>query len=498
MEQKVIRYRHNVIKVNSIEAFGNITGGMRRDGTQHGYVKDVYFVKALGMGAHYFEELQKLDNMMSQRKQGMFLYKRMINALPVLAAEEAVFYGICYDKWKESQKKRIETRLSVKNTELAEILGCAMADAVEKFKVVKPNMSESIEKNYVVKLAFWFDAVMGNFLENWKEECCIKMAVHNVAKEQEYLFYYMLTLVGIDVLLLQNKADIPLPQKLKELSTEFCLGPYGDVELPLYIEHTFKNRTENAIKMVLPPRPGRKTEPPSQQTIPRVQIPRHETESARNAVQQAPSQQTPPHVQIPRHASESARRVEKSFEELALLASSVVMITVHDKSGKPFASGSGIMIGKAGYILTNHHVASDGSFYSVMIEGDDKSYPTTEIIKYNPVLDLSVIRIDRTLAPLPVYNGTKKPVRGQKVIAIGSPLGFFNTVSDGIISGFRVMNNVDVIQHTAPVAPGSSGGALLNMYGEVIGIVTALIDEGQNMNIAVSYEYINLFVKGFV
>ncbi len=89
-------------------------------------------------------------------------------------------------------------------------------------------------------------------------------------------------------------------------------------------------------------------------------------------------------------------------------------------------------------------------------------------------------------------------MRGQKVVAIGSPLGLFNSVSDGIISGFRVVDNVDMIQFTAPTSHGSSGGALLNMYGEVIGISTAGFDNAQNINLAVGYEAISQFIKGFV
>ena len=77
-------------------------------------------------------------------------------------------------------------------------------------------------------------------------------------------------------------------------------------------------------------------------------------------------------------------------------------------------------------------------------------------------------------------------------------MGLFNSVSDGIISGFRVVDNVDMIQFTAPTSHGSSGGALLNMYGEVIGISTAGFDNAQNINLAVGYEAISQFIKGFV
>ena len=83
------------------------------------------------------------------------------------------------------------------------------------------------------------------------------------------------------------------------------------------------------------------------------------------------------------------------------------------------------------------------------------------------------------------------------MVAIGSPLGLFNSVSDGIISGFRNINDVDMIQFTAPTSHGSSGGAVLNLQGEVIGISTAGIDSGQNINLAIGYENIKLFTNGF-
>ena len=128
----------------------------------------------------------------------------------------------------------------------------------------------------------------------------------------------------------------------------------------------------------------------------------------------------------------------------------------------------------------------------------EEIYTTDEVIKYNSVTDLAVIRIKRKLDPLPVYRGAKKLVRGQKVVAIGSPLGLFNSVSDGIISGFRRIDDVDMIQFTAPISHGSSGGAVLNMQGEVIGISTAGIDSGQNINLAVGYENILMFAGGFM
>lgn len=281
------------------------------------------------------------------------------------------------------------------------------------------------------------------------------------------------------------------------------------------MENEHRNDTHQNIRVVLPPRPERKakgkTEPAAaaaqgeSQPV-RVMIPPHP------ARRPTPSPVAPPASSVMpvqhRSASPEIRqsapapvsggtRAELSFEQLAQLAPSVVMITVHDYSGEAFAGGSGIMIGRKGYILTNNHVLEDGSFFSVRIENDDQCYRTKEVIKYNQVLDLAVIRIDRALDPLPVYQGPGL-VRGQKVVAIGSPLGYFNSVSDGIISGIRVLDDVQMIQYTAPGAPGSSGGALLNMYGEVIGIVSASARGSQGINWAVGYEFINLFVQGFI
>lgn len=269
------------------------------------------------------------------------------------------------------------------------------------------------------------------------------------------------------------------------------------------------------VKVVIPPRPDRKKKAeqvmmqagtqPVRVTIP----PRHGRKTAQpqqmppvvDAMHVSPQ---PVRVQVPQRTvqgnrgAESSVRREMSYEQLAQLASSVVMIMVHDKAGEPFASGSGIMIGRKGYILTNNHVLRDGSFFSVRIENDDQCYRTDQVIKYNQLLDLAVIRIDRELVPLPIYKGPQKLVRGQKVVAIGSPRGLFNSVSDGIISGFRKLDDVDMIQFTAPISQGSSGGAVLNMYGEVIGISTLEMIDAQNVNMAVGYEFMNLFTQGFV
>lgn len=436
--EKTTEFRHNVMDITNIRTFANIKGGF------HNGCKDVYFIRFTGVNKTLVEDVRRMDAQLSGRmreKKGAYL---RMETLPKLAdTEQAQAYAAVYAAWAGGGRQTVKTggmeKSGASGGELPMAAGAALRRVLELFRK-SGNANETVEKNFAVKLLFWMDGVLNRLGQAWDVRLSMKVAAQNVAKKQEYFFYYFLTLLGMDVLLLQTEADIADELEALKLSEKCPLGDFMKCAFPAY-------HAERPDKVDL------HTEP----------------------------------------------RAEKSFEELARLASSVVFIGIHDENGDIIGSGSGIMIGRSGYILTNNHVASGGVFYSVRIEEDDNVYRTDEVIKYNPLLDLAVIRIDRALEPLPIYKGGKKLARGQKVVAIGSPLGLFNSVSDGIISGFRKFeNDVDMIQFTAPISHGSSGGAVLNMYGEVIGISTAGIDAGQNINLALGYECINAFVRGFV
>ena len=186
------------------------------------------------------------------------------------------------------------------------------------------------------------------------------------------------------------------------------------------------------------------------------------------------------------------------YETLAGFAASVVMLEVLDETGTPRASGSGVLIAPGGILLTNFHVVRGGAACAVHAENCPSVFRTDELLKYHPDFDLALVRAPGCPGrPIPLYDGPALR-RGQQVVAIGSPLGLFNSVSDGIISGFRVHRGVDLIQFTAPTSPGSSGGALLDRCGRLIGIVTAGVSGGQNLNLAVSCTVIRRFVHGFI
>ena len=525
-----IFFRHNVINIQSLDTFINIRGRF-----SHGR-KDVYFVRAIGECPDFLKLFETLDGKLAEAEKSNRIRYLRIKGLPNSVEKQASeYYVSAYAEWK--QGKPIITKKRSENRCFVSVLEKATRETIEKYKIVRPGISESIIRNFAVKLWYWTDLFLGDVIKVWSEQLTVKIVSDNIVKPQEYLFFYFATLLGFDVLLLNNRADIVINEKIRNLSSELILGSFGTVELPEHRKntvHTQENKAESSRRHINPG--NEKHDIPKQQIQSAKESPQTSAvnstaiNNSRNHGTPAVRRNSSGNRVIPAVSNNSGNRgipavrsgqpaaqgnfpaannrnrgecskdplmQEKTFEELAQLASSIVMIAVHDASGEPTATGSGIMIGKNGFILTNFHVVRRGVIFAVRIEDDEKVYVTSEVIKYNPQLDLAVLRIDRELNPLPVYDGRKKLVRGQRVVAIGSPLGLFNSVSDGIISGFRKIKDVDMIQFTAPISSGSSGGAVLNMYGEIIGISTAGVDSGQNINLAVDYNNIRFFAQGF-
>ncbi len=463
-------YRYNIMQLNTPETFVGVRGGLR------GNVRDVYFVRALGTVSDYASRIEAIDRRMdAEISTGRTQYIRKKGLPPFSnASSDLKHWADLYDRWKADPTTLLFNAIS----ESKEYESCAkeaLSHVLELFRSSDAKRSDSIVRNYAAKLLFWTSETMGKkAISNWNEHTNVKIIIEDIKKEQEYLFCYFLTRIGADVMLVLPISDLELDRQLIDLSSSFTIGPFGQCNIRPYtpapvVSPGNRKQHERAANTHQPP------------SLPVVKIPKHEQSHTTKTTSTQPTTNR-----------------EKSFEELAQLASSVVMIAVHDNNGDVEGTGSGIMIGEKGYIITNFHVIRGGAFFSVRIEDDDNIYTTNEVIKYNPSFDLAVIRIQHSLRPLPIYDGHTKLVRGQKVVAIGSPLGMFNSVSDGIISGFRNIKDIDnMIQFTAPTSPGSSGGALLNMQGEVIGISTAGLDNGQNINLAVPYDTIRLMAKSF-
>jgi len=189
---------------------------------------------------------------------------------------------------------------------------------------------------------------------------------------------------------------------------------------------------------------------------------------------------------------------EESFEdcvltstEIATLSRSVLTVYVYNSKREQIKTGSGFIAFNDSTIVTNNHVIENGVYVEVVSE-DDVILTIAGILHYDVDSDIAILKTEAPTG-LPVLKvGDSDHVQvGDTVYAIGSPYELKNTVSNGIISAirnpsmFRDVNNVYDFQTTASISPGSSGGALLNEYGEIIGVTTAQIIGGQNLNFAI-------------
>ena len=174
-----------------------------------------------------------------------------------------------------------------------------------------------------------------------------------------------------------------------------------------------------------------------------------------------------------------------SVPSLEKIKDSVVKIEAYDKDNKLIATGSGFCAYQSNYVVTNFHVI-EGAYSLKIIDDSKKSYDVNNILIFDYKNDLALLQSDINLKPLRINNKNIKT--GQKVIAIGSPLGELNTVSTGIVSNAE---NDKGIQISVAISHGSSGGALFNSRHEVIGITYAGYDEAQNLNFAISTSYLS-------
>ena len=166
----------------------------------------------------------------------------------------------------------------------------------------------------------------------------------------------------------------------------------------------------------------------------------------------------------------------------------IVVVYSYGFDGLKHGQGSGIILNSKGILVTNYHIYAGCE--RIEIRKHDTLIVNSGIIGANIEKDILIIKlVDSHYPEIPFAEETNLKV-GQKVYAVGSPLGFENTMSEGIISGFRELEEYEdlknnFIQITASASPGSSGGAVLNSKGELIGMVKMGADEGENMNFAI-------------
>jgi curli biogenesis system outer membrane secretion channel CsgG/V8-like Glu-specific endopeptidase len=183
------------------------------------------------------------------------------------------------------------------------------------------------------------------------------------------------------------------------------------------------------------------------------------------------------------------------IEGLVQIASpAIVMITTVSNTGG--ALGSGFLINSDGTIVTNYHVIKGAEGLGVKFAKDKELTTNISVIKTDAVRDIALIKVNTPVnaAPLPLGDSEQVAV-GERVVAIGNPQGLQNTVSDGLVSAVRDSGGVKQIQISVPISHGSSGGALINMRGEVIGITSSGIDQAQNLNFAIPINYVKEYLQ---
>ena len=169
---------------------------------------------------------------------------------------------------------------------------------------------------------------------------------------------------------------------------------------------------------------------------------------------------------------------------------SVVLLECYDKNGDLYCTGSAFAAFEAGVFVTNYHVVEQ-EVYSIYAKTEDGvMFEINSVLASDPKCDIAILRTkaNPNIAVLPIGSSTDL-AKGEKIVAIGSPLGLLNTVSTGVFSGYNDTGAMNEIQFSASISHGSSGGALFNNAGEVIGITSASYTEGQNLNVAVPIQY---------
>jgi hypothetical protein len=173
---------------------------------------------------------------------------------------------------------------------------------------------------------------------------------------------------------------------------------------------------------------------------------------------------------------------------------SVVLLLMQDADGQPMSLGSGFFVGD-GLIATNVHVLRGASSGQGRRVGLDRTYPVNSVVAADASADLAVLKVPGFAAPPLKIDQSEDIAVGDAIYAVGNPEGLEGTFSQGIVSGIRTIGADKLIQITAPISPGSSGGPVINGRGEVVGVAVATFSEGQNLNFAIPSSYLAALLK---
>ncbi|HEY7784058.1 MAG TPA: tetratricopeptide repeat-containing serine protease family protein [Pyrinomonadaceae bacterium] len=187
-------------------------------------------------------------------------------------------------------------------------------------------------------------------------------------------------------------------------------------------------------------------------------------------------------------SSTSALSQETLPELVRRVKPTVVAIATFDANGDSLMTGSGFFI-RPGEVVTNFHVIRGAARAEIKtLEGKGKVYPVAGLLAVDEEGDLALISVNMPADRVRKTElATGLPEEGETIVVIGNPLRLEGSVTDGIVSAVREVPNVGrIIQITAPISHGNSGSPVFNLKGQVVGVVTVKVTNGQNINLAIS------------
>ena len=177
----------------------------------------------------------------------------------------------------------------------------------------------------------------------------------------------------------------------------------------------------------------------------------------------------------------------------------VVAIATYDASGEALMTGSGFFL-RPGQVVTNLHVIRGAVRAEIKtLDGKGKVFPVNGTLAVDEEGDLALLSIEMPLASATRSTELAKdlPDEGETIFVIGNPLKLEGSVSDGIVSAVReVPNSYRIIQITAPISHGNSGSPVFNLKGQVLGVVTVKVTNGQNINLAIAAARVAELIAG--
>jgi TolA-binding protein len=196
-------------------------------------------------------------------------------------------------------------------------------------------------------------------------------------------------------------------------------------------------------------------------------------------------------ISLPLRSQVQKRPIALSGQEIAKKTlPSVVVLVSTSKGGEAQSLGSGFIV-LPNVIATNYHLVGNAARIRAKVVGGNELIDIVEVLDYDETKDLALLKAVQIKAQALVLEDKRKIQVGDSIYAVGNPEGLEGTFSQGIVSGIR---GLDLIQITAPISPGSSGGPLLSSEGKVVGVTLGRIEGRQNLNFAVPVSHLELLI----